>query len=61
MFSHNHFAEKDLKYAQINSDSTPLRESRPKVSKKCNFAMSAERVGIEGYGIFELVALYYGN
>ena len=24
-------------------------------------AMSTERVGIEGYGIFLLVALYYGN
>ena len=32
------------------------------MSKKCNFtAMSTERVGIEGYGIFVLVALYYGN
>ena len=34
---------------------------KPKVSKKCHFAMSAGRVGREGYGIFVLVALYYGN
>ena len=26
------------------------------MSKKCNFAVSTERVGIEGYGIFVLVA-----
>ena len=24
LFSHNHFAEKYLKYAQMNNDSTPL-------------------------------------
>ena len=29
------------------------------MSKKCNFAMSTERVGIEGYGIFLLVASPY--
>ena len=38
-----------------------FEEIKAKSVQKMQFAMSTERVSIEGYGIFLLVALYYGN